>query len=358
MNKRKIIFYLVVVFLTTFSLEAAIADGDGRQKVEDALRKAGLGKKLDAGVVVSADENGVVCIADEGSYLMQYMVVEPNVSADTNLVIDPNIKIPPSANKAVIVTHGYLDKSKKDWPAELATEIRKKTDPNEWLCGIFDWRGGAVVITPADATKYSREIAGPRLAKALLTLKPNIEHVHLIAHSAGCWTINSAAKIIAQQTNAQIHLTFLDAYTPTFLNKIELGKIESENTIWAEHYYTKDLTLKYTEADLSFAHNVDLTKIDLLIKEHEFPYRWYYATVAGKYRDKDWESKDKVLTRGNSLDYGFTRSREAGEKNWEKSLTLKKGQKAVVIKKPKKKPFNLNFLKKKNIKKNKDKKNE
>ena len=76
---------------------------------------------------------------------------------------------------------------------------------------------------------------------------------------------------------------------------------------------------------------MDLTRIDLVIKEHEFPYRWYYATVAGKYRDCDWEVNDEVVAEHNGLYYGFGRSAEAGRKNWEKSLSLKMGNKAVRL---------------------------
>jgi len=300
------------------------------------MTSVGLSDKLTAGVNISTDASGVISIADEGYYLVQYMIVEPYVSADADLIIDPNIKIPSSAVNLVIVTHGWVDKSNNDWPADVAKEIRKKVDANQWVCGYFDWRGGAAVVTPVDAVKYGRAVAGPRLAKAILNLGlKKIEHIHLIAHSAGCWTINSAAEIIANETNAKIHLTFLDAFVPPKWHGPELGKIESENTVWAEHYYTKDITLKCTHENLSAAHNVDITRIDPIFAQHEFPYRWYCATVAGKYRDKDWEKRDEVLTDYQGTDYGFARSLEAGPASWEKSLTLQKGNEAVKIK-PKK----------------------
>ncbi|MCK4913909.1 MAG: hypothetical protein KAS69_04860 [Planctomycetes bacterium] len=309
------------------------------------LRKVGLKEELDAGVKISSEESGVISIADEGSFLMQYMIMEPNVSADANLIVDPNIKIPSSCKNVVIVTHGWIDKAGNDWPADVAGEIRKKVDPNEWICAFFDWRGGAAVLNPIDAAKYARDIAGQRLAKAILELG-KFEHIHLIGHSAGCWAINGAAKIIAKKADANIHLTFLDAYVPPFWQESELGKIESEKIVWAEHYYTKDITLSCTGKNLSTAHNADITQIDPFFAEHKFPYRWYYATVAGKYRDSDWEAGDKVLTKYKGLDYGFARSLEAGRINWEKSITLQKGNEAVKLKKPeKKKLFNLKFFK-------------
>ncbi|MBL7107403.1 MAG: hypothetical protein ISS77_07340, partial [Phycisphaerae bacterium] len=202
----------------------------------------------------------------------------------------------------------------------------------------------AAVVNPIDAVKYARDIAAPRLAKAVLKLG-EFEHIHLIAHSAGCWAIGNAAKIIATDTKAQIHLTFLDAYVPPGWTESDLGNIKNQNT-WAEHYYTKDMTLSSTQKNLTHAHNIDITKIDPCIKEHEFPYRWYYATIAGEYRNSDWESGDKVLTSHDGLDYGFARSAEAGQKNWQKSLTLQKGNQALKLTKPRKKPFHLNIFKK------------
>jgi len=346
MAKRAAIFCLAILLLGIFGLKITLAGIDARKKVIELLTSAGLGDKLNAGVRISAHDSAVVCIADEGSFFMQYIIAEPNVSAEPNVIIDPNVRIPFSCNKAVIVTHGWIDKADSDWPTDIAEEIAAKVDANEWVCAFFDWRGGAAVVNPVDAAKYARDIAAPRLAAALLRLVPKLEHVHLIGHSAGCWAINSAAAIIAQQTDAQIHLTFLDAYVPPFWDQAEFAGIEGENVIWAEHYYTKDITLGSTQKDFSAAHNVDITAIDPVIKEHKFPYRWYYATVAGRFRDCDREAGDEVLTAHSRLDYGFARSREAGRGNWERTIALEKGNKAVKLKRPgKKKFFDLKIFK-------------
>jgi hypothetical protein len=300
------------------------------------MESSGLREQLYVPVKISSEKSGVISVADEGNFLMQYVIVEPNVSADANLVIDPNIKIPSSCNKAVIITHGWIDKAGSDWPADMAEEIRKKVDPNEWLCAFFDWRGGAAVVNPIDAARYARDIAGPRLAKAVLKLG-KFEHIHLVAHSAGCWAVDNAAKIIAKEMKPEIHLTFLDAYVPPGWKESNLGNIKDTKNRWIDHYYTKDITLGSTQKNLTQSHNIDITGIDTGIKEHKFPYRWYYATVAGRYRDKDAEAGDEVLTGYKDLDYGFDRSLEAGRIKWEKSLTLQKGNKAIKLKKPEKK---------------------
>jgi len=341
---KKVVLCLAIVLLWLLGPADVLAEIEVRQKVIEVLQSSVLREKLYAPVNISVGEQSVVSIMDRGDYIMQYMIMEPAVSADANLVVDPNFKIPSSCNKLVIVTHGWIDKANGDWPTDVSNEIRKKVDPNEWVCGFFDWQGGAAVVNPVDAVKYSRDIAGPRLAKAILKLG-KFEHVHLIGHSAGCWAIDKAAKIITQEMESEIHLTFLDAYVPLGWDQTELGKFESKKHRFVEHYYTRDITMAVTEEDLSQAHNVDITDIDPGINEHEFPYRWYYATVAGKYRDGDREAGHAVLTRHKELDYGFNRSLEAGQANWQKSLTLQKANEAVKLKETKKKWHGLNIFK-------------
>jgi hypothetical protein len=239
--------------------------------------------------------------------------------------------------KIVVVTHGWIERS--PWPADLALAIRGKTDPNEWLCGWFDWHDEARVINPRDAARYARDKAGPLLAEQILKLSKNPEHVHLIAHSAGCWAISEAAKIIAKQTKADIHLTFLDAYVPLGWDPNELGNIATEpnRAYWADHYLTEDITLKVTNCTLAHAHNVDIGDITPGLKDHRFPFHWYPATVSGKYTPTDSYAGKKLYHTTNGIEYGFARSLEAGKQNWNKSLSLPMGKDAIKIEKENKK---------------------
>jgi hypothetical protein len=237
--------------------------------------------------------------------------------------------------KIVIATHGWIEF--EPWPKELAQAIRSKIDANEWLCGWFDWRKEARVINPRDAALFARDTAGKMLAEQILKLSKNPKHVHLIGHSAGCWAISEAAKILAKQTNASIHLTFLDAYVPLGWNENELGNLIAEpNTVyWADHYLTQDITLKVTDYRLTHAHNVDIGDITPGIKSHRFPFYWYPATVLGKYATDDKYDGEKLYYKSGDIEYGFARSLEAGSENWKESLKLKMGNTAVKIKKQK-----------------------
>jgi len=338
--KASLIIFLTLVLLIFCSgliLADFASEEELRQKVINVLRSAGLEKELNVPVKVSSEEWGVINIADEGNFIMQYMVEGPETSAKATIVIDPDVKISSKCRQAVVVTHGWVDKAASDWPNDIAREIRKHTDPNLWLCATFDWQKGAAVVTPIDAGKYAQQIAGPRLASALLEMNIDLEHIHLIGHSAGCWAINTAAGIIAEKTNASIHVTFLDAYVPPLWKESELGDINSEGALWVEHYYTKDITLDRTHIVLPNAHNADLSDIDPGVNEHEFPYRWYYATITGKYGLHGREKKEKVIVTLGDTEYGFVRSKEAGESNWLNSLKLDRCKKDV--KDTKKKSF-------------------
>jgi len=233
----------------------------------------------------------------------------------------------------VIATHGWIER--EQWPKNLALYIRGKVDSNEWLCGWFDWRNEARVINPRDAALYAHDTASKMLAEQILKISNNPQHVHFIAHSSGCWAITEAAKIIAQKTNANIHLTFLDAYVPLGWDANSLGDIPAEpNKIyWADHYLTQDITGNVTYCRLAHAHNVDIGDITPGLKDHRFPFHWYPATVLGKYDPNDKYAGEKLYYKSGNLEYGFARSLEAGKANWEASLKLVMGNEIVKIRK-------------------------
>lgn len=335
------------LWLGALSFCANFAFAGSRGDLGKIMQTIGLAKDKDAPVKVSIDEDGLLYIKDTGDFISQYMIAGVEASADPNVIISADMKIPSTADKVLIVTHGWIDKGANDWPADIVHAISEKTDPNEWVCGIFDWKGGAAVVSPVDAAKYGRDIAGPRLVKALSTLPNRFEHVHLIGHSAGSWTVNSAMKLVAEKYPLKsLHVTFLDAYVPPFWKTGDLAKFQKETpkATYVEHYYTKDFTLEVTHADLPNALNVDITAIDPWFKEHEFPYRWYYASITGRFGRFD-EKKSDVVTSADGVEYGFKRSLQAGQDRFAKSLKLDKENNPIKLR-VKKKGFNLNFFRK------------
>jgi len=242
----------------------------------------------------------------------------------------------PAAVSLVVVTHGWVEKGKGGWPEEMAEAIAGQVDANLWHCGYFDWRKGAMTINPVDAARYARDVAGAELAGQVLRPGAVYEHIHLIGHSSGAWVVNEAAKILAEKTSADIHLTFFDAFVPSNWDERLLGDIRVKLPVelWVDHYYTRDYTLRWTQYDLTFAHNVDVTAIDQNIKDHNFPWKWYHASVTGKYPKGHFLNDKKLVLVAEGIGYGFSRSKEGGgEEPWKRSLTLDRGNKAVRIEK-------------------------
>ncbi len=345
--KRKTLVLLLCLLALMLIIPIALRKkAERNQDVIKLMKTVGLEKELYAPVKVSTDDSGLLSIVDEGTFVVQYMIVGPASASEPNVVVASDVKVRPGADKLVVVTHGWIDKGASDWPTDIARAFVERTDPNEWVCAFFDWKGGAGVVSPVDAAKYGRDIAGPRLVAALSKLPNRFKHVHLIGHSAGSWTINSAAKLICRKmTPATLHLTYLDAYVPSGWPPADIADIAAwspKTTCYAEHYYTKDITFRITELDLPNTINVDITAIDPWFKEHEFPYRWYCASITGGF-DRFDEKKSKVVASYEGTEYGFGRSLQAGPENWRKSLTLKKGNKAVKLR-IKKAPFGLDFL--------------
>ncbi|MCF7954939.1 MAG: alpha/beta hydrolase, partial [Phycisphaerae bacterium] len=336
------VFFLSV----TFNVGADFSEQKARDSIIKFLKDNDLGHKLTDPVTITQDKSGVLRITDPGSYFYQYLILTPKNKAvtDPNVTRQLKISIPKTCDKAVIVTHGWIDKGADDWPSDMAKAFRDKTKPEEWMSLYFDWQSGAAVPNPVDAVRYSRDVAGPRLAKAFLSLlgeKQKLNHVHLIAHSAGTWAVTVAAQIIADKTEAQVHLTLLDAYLPPKWDEKKLGMIVTDKPVYVEQYYSKDITLDVTQVDLPAAHNVDLTEVDQLIKTHEYPYKWYGATITGKFRKRDYVVDKKIITKCKDIEYGYKRSLESSPENFKKSLTLKKANKAVVIPVPPKQKSNF-----------------
>ena len=316
----------------------AVGGIDLRQGTVRLMEKAGLERLLSAPVRIHCVADGPLAIVDEGFFTVQHTILTPEVGAEPNVVFEGREFLRPDADKLLVVVHGWLDKGQNGWPGRVAQAVYERVDPNEWVCASYDWKGGAVVVSSIMAAEYARDVAGPRLAAGVLAMERPFTHIHLVGHSAGSWAIHAAARRLAERfPEATFHLTFLDAYVPLKWNPDEPGTIfldaERQKThYWAEHYYTRDITYKVTALNLKNAHNVDITATAPLFGDHEYPHRWYLATITGAF-DR-WDERDaQVASNHNGVEYGFARSREAGPAQWQKSRTLPMNNPAAIVRK-------------------------
>jgi hypothetical protein len=266
-----------------------------------------------------SDPPGVLLLT--GSASAERPVLTPVVSGMA--CAEPNL---------VIITHGWYER--EAWPSDMALAIAAKVDLHSWRCGWFDWRAGAHHLLPSEATKIALKTAGPQLGRDILSLSRQWRHVHLIGHSAGCWVVNVAAEMLAKETAADIHITFLDAYVPNGWDETVLGKltVQPPRRCWIEHYFTRDFLLGLTENVLTEAYNVDITKANPGFNGHRFPIFWYLATVTDRY-DMPAQLAGKTLwSRADGVECGFARSLESGRSHWSRSLALRPEVETVQIK--------------------------
>jgi hypothetical protein len=286
--------------------------------------------------ITVGEGNDVGMAAADGNVLRRAVGVE---GADVNLAEAGGLGL-------IVLTHGWFERTR--WPEAAAFAIRGQVDGSKWVCGWYDWRGEAKRISPVEAAEYARDIGGPLLGGKICDLSKGWRHVHLVGHSAGSWVISEAARVIARETDASIHLTFLDAYVPVLWDANGLcGFCDEPNLVWwADHYMTRDLTLGVTQKRLACAHNVDLTEVDPGINDHELPRYWYHGTVIGEYEKGERYGGKKLYKKLGTLEYGFARGLEAGEDSWRRSRELKVGNKPVKMRLPRRKfgwPFNRLF---------------
>ncbi len=65
-------------------------------------------------------------IRDEGIYFFQYDLETPQTAGEPNVIVNAAVRVPATADKAVFITHGWIDKAQKDWPEKMADAIRQK----------------------------------------------------------------------------------------------------------------------------------------------------------------------------------------------------------------------------------------
>src|SRR6266568_5310662 len=154
-----------------------------------------------------------------------------------------------NASKLVIMIHGWnrgqnYDVYQQDADFNnLGTAIHNQISGTDWKLAGYHWEadadtGSAVfgtrpnggLLNGAEAAEAGH-LHGLHLGQVLLNNYPQIQKIHLIAHSAGAWCARTAAKYLMQRNpGIKVQVTLLDPYIPGSLSPADLDPIDLPST--------------------------------------------------------------------------------------------------------------------------------
>ncbi len=150
------------------------------------------------------------------------------------------------------------------------------------------------------ASLVSAKAHGQHLASEIID--GNYDYVHLVAHSLGGRVIQSASQVLAEAGGTDVHLTFLDAYSPNPVWTRTFG----QQALYAEHYFSFEGFVVHTNTAFPHAFNADISALDIdpnraiasssvckpgsddfdftactnaQANNHEWPHEWYRQTI-------------------------------------------------------------------------------
>jgi hypothetical protein len=177
-----------------------------------------------------------------------------------------------------------------------------------WEIVVWDWSDH----TPKDCiyigdcadkayeAAYDHDVKQGQSGELVDTINyPEYGYIHLIAHSAGSKLIDEAAKQLAMLKNEKnaekpfIHLTFLDAYTPSVEDREgdkSYGSMPDYPYHYAEHYVDRTFYeipdwITMTNTILPYAFNFDITDWQTDNPDekkdwgHQWPRHWYKKSI-------------------------------------------------------------------------------
>ena len=212
-----------------------------------------------------------------------------------------------SKKNLVVIVHGLNGSSDDPWMTGMRDDILKNSNPADTTVKLYDWRDGAratfngkiwvdnlAVFEPV----YQKSLTnGSCLALHISSYDTPPENIHLIAHSIGSNVIQNAVqelenelqnhywKYYAKHPNAKkpfIQLTFLDAFAPYGRDKV-YGRLDNVFDGYAEQYLDNSSVFQsdwpYTNMQLSFATNFDVTLLMGTTFSHTWPIDVYRETI-------------------------------------------------------------------------------
>ena len=231
-----------------------------------------------------------------------------------------------TAQNLIVLVHGCCtdETGVWEWRAladQIIGEILNSHPSQSWEVVVWDWSNDTPGIDFGAAydNAYNQS-----LTLSLAIAHHTYNYIHLIGHSSGARLIDETGKRPVAYYNGKndtgtfIHLTFLDAYRPKF-DTYGLLHYPSQN-YYAEHYVDKTIGLPFTNDNLPYALNFDIThwqpvnnnglcdsmpSLRCLNEKtffgHQWPRYWYEKSVTAHW-----------INRGIPFTYGYQLSREGG----------------------------------------------
>jgi hypothetical protein len=265
-----------------------------------------VGRIGDTGEILRLDHDGVYTASQTGTLFLRIHDDDRClVDNDGSLRIQVSKLPSQEPSNLIILVHGCCTDATglNDWfdiRNLLTNNIRSQTS-EVWQIVVWDWTAYTLGIDFVAAYNEASN-QGQDLATAILKHNPPYKYIHLIGHSAGSRLIQRAATDLVknyknQQDKPFIHLTFLDAFTPTpptppadYQDSGEnaYGSLEGYPTHYSDQYVDKG-DLPSTDTCLSNAFNFDVTDWinadktypNLLVGGHFWPVNWYKQSITG-----------------------------------------------------------------------------
>ena len=201
--------------------------------------------------------------------------------ACTDIVMQ-DLPPPSAAQNLLMIIHGSGDNA-EDWPEEMNTAMtRSLPNTDTWDIWTYDWEEYAESKLSASKSGYE---LGEQIAYRLLEDPYAYDHVHLIAHSVGCFVSYGIAEhLFRQESTITVHSTHLDPFTGHGMVRWQFGERNfGQYSDFSESYYNKDDSVPSTNGALQFAHNFDVTALrDTSYVEDDFhwwPIEYYIRSI-------------------------------------------------------------------------------
>lgn len=189
----------------------------------------------------TAEQDGGIVYLVQPEGVLNHWFRKRHFSTSLNLFSElaEQKSVGPDNRKLIVLIHGWNPGSNAysysgEFQELVSAVYDQIADYPDWQLVLYRWEADAdtgpvfttdVAINGTEAAEAAHQ-HGKHLGELLRTLSPQVEKVHLIAHSAGAWAARSAAKYLfdSAATQPTIQVTLLDPFIPDQVPGIAPGQ--------------------------------------------------------------------------------------------------------------------------------------